>query len=80
MRQSSDCDLYCVEMGESNSQAQKEKFSYQTAEKNLQKSKTKVILRMTPFCDVVLCSLVEVDRRFRGSYCLHHQDTAAVRN
>jgi hypothetical protein len=25
------------------------------------------------FCDIVPCSLVEVDRRFRGAYCLHHE-------
>jgi hypothetical protein len=23
--------------------------------------------------DVAPCSLVEIDRRFRGAYCLHHQ-------
>jgi hypothetical protein len=23
--------------------------------------------------DIALCSLVEVDRRFGGGYCLHHQ-------
>jgi hypothetical protein len=28
---------------------------------------------MTAFWDTVPCSLVEVDRRFRGAYCLHHQ-------
>jgi hypothetical protein len=26
-----------------------------------------------PFCDLAPCSLVGVDRRFRGAYCLHHQ-------
>jgi hypothetical protein len=25
------------------------------------------------FWDVSSCSYVEVDRRFRGAYCLHHQ-------
>jgi hypothetical protein len=24
------------------------------------------------FCDIAPCSQVEVDRRFRGAYCLHH--------
>jgi hypothetical protein len=28
---------------------------------------------MTVFWDVVPCSLVKVDRRFRGAYCLHHE-------
>jgi hypothetical protein len=28
---------------------------------------------MTAFWDIVLYSLVEVDRRFRGVYCLHVQ-------
>jgi hypothetical protein len=27
---------------------------------------------MTGFWDIAPCSLVEVDRRFRGVYCLHH--------
>jgi hypothetical protein len=31
-------------------------------------------MKMTVFWDVALCSLVEIDRRFRGAYCLHHQD------
>jgi hypothetical protein len=30
-------------------------------------------MRMAVFWDVAPCSLVEVDRRFRGTYCLHHQ-------
>jgi hypothetical protein len=30
-------------------------------------------MKMTGFWDVVLCSLVEVYRRFRGAYYLHHQ-------
>jgi hypothetical protein len=29
-----------------------------------------VILWMTPFWDIPPCSLAEVDRRFRGAYCL----------
>jgi hypothetical protein len=28
---------------------------------------------MTAVCDIAPCSLVEVDRRFRGAYCLQHQ-------
>jgi hypothetical protein len=31
-------------------------------------------MKMTAFWDVAPCSLVEVDRRFRGVYCLHYQD------
>jgi hypothetical protein len=31
-------------------------------------------LKMTAFWDVTPCSLVEVDLRFRGEYCLHHHD------
>jgi hypothetical protein len=30
-------------------------------------------LKMTAFWDIAPCSLVEVDRRFRCAYCLHHQ-------
>jgi hypothetical protein len=30
-------------------------------------------MKMTVFWDVAPCSLVEVYRRFRGAYCLHHQ-------
>jgi hypothetical protein len=29
---------------------------------------------MAVFWDVAPCSLAEIDRRFRGAYCLHHQD------
>jgi hypothetical protein len=28
---------------------------------------------MTVFWDIPPCSLIEVDRRFRSAYCLHHQ-------
>jgi hypothetical protein len=31
-------------------------------------------INMIVFWDVASCSLVEIDRRFRGAYCLHHQD------
>jgi hypothetical protein len=30
-------------------------------------------MKMTAFWVIVLCSPTELDRRFRGSYCLHHQ-------
>jgi hypothetical protein len=30
-------------------------------------------VKMTAFWDIAPCSLVDVDRRFRGAYCLHHQ-------
>jgi hypothetical protein len=30
-------------------------------------------MKITVFWDVAPCSLVEVDRRFRGAYFLHHQ-------
>jgi hypothetical protein len=30
-------------------------------------------MKVTAFWDMALCSLVEVDRRFRGAYCLHRQ-------
>jgi hypothetical protein len=36
-------------------------------------------MRMTVFRDVAPCSLVEIDRRFRGAYCLHnHRPDEAV--
>jgi hypothetical protein len=28
--------------------------------------------------DVTPCSLVEIDRQFRGAYCLHHQDNEST--
>jgi len=34
---------------------------------------TAASMNMTAFCNIAPCSLVEVDRRFRGYYCLHHQ-------
>jgi hypothetical protein len=30
-------------------------------------------MKIRAFLDVASCSLVEVDRRFRGECCLHHQ-------
>jgi hypothetical protein len=32
------------------------------------------------FCDVAPCSLIEIDRRFRGAYCLHRQGDDDGRN
>jgi hypothetical protein len=32
----------------------------------------KIFMKMTAFWDVAPCCLVDVDRRFRGAYCLHH--------
>jgi hypothetical protein len=32
--------------------------------------------KITAFWVVALCSFLEVDRRFRGTYCLHNQDDA----
>jgi hypothetical protein len=29
-------------------------------------------MKVTVSWDVALCSLVEIDRRFRGAYCLHY--------
>jgi hypothetical protein len=34
-------------------------------------------MKMGVFWDVVPCSLVEIDRLFRGAYCLHHQGDRA---
>jgi hypothetical protein len=33
---------------------------------------------MTVFWDVAPCGLVEVNRRFRGGYCLHHQGNLMI--
>jgi hypothetical protein len=35
---------------------------------------TAASMKFRVFRDVAPCSHVEVDRRFRGAYCLHHQD------
>jgi hypothetical protein len=35
-----------------------------------------VSMKMTAFWDVAPCDLVEIDQRFRGAYCLHHQGDA----
>jgi hypothetical protein len=34
---------------------------------------TAASMKMTSFCDIVSCGLVDVDRRFRGTYCFYHQ-------
>jgi hypothetical protein len=34
---------------------------------------TEAIMKMMAFWDIALCGLFEVNRRFRGAYCLHHQ-------
>jgi hypothetical protein len=36
-------------------------------------------MKIIAFRDIVPCSLVEVDRCFRGAYCLHHQVNEAIR-
>jgi hypothetical protein len=33
------------------------------------------IMKMTAFYNITLCSLAEVDRRFRRAYCLHQQSS-----
>jgi hypothetical protein len=62
--------------------------SFKIIERNMSKSNTFLINRkeqyvrvhvltaasmLLVFWDVAPCSHVEVDRRFRGAYCLHHQ-------
>jgi hypothetical protein len=32
-----------------------------------------IYLNMTAFWDIAPCNVVEVDRRFRGAFYLHHQ-------
>jgi hypothetical protein len=39
---------------------------------------TAASMKMIAFTEIALCSLVEVDRRFRGAYCLHHQGDETV--
>jgi hypothetical protein len=50
-------------------------FCFETKNKECASSVPRIsfILKMTVFWDVAPCSPVETDRRFRGSYCLHHQ-------
>jgi hypothetical protein len=35
-------------------------------------------MKFRVFWDVAPCSQVDVDRRFRGAYCLHHQGVALI--
>jgi hypothetical protein len=35
-------------------------------------------MKITVFWDVALCSLVEIDRCFRGAHCLHHQGDVLI--
>jgi hypothetical protein len=39
--------------------------------------KLQEVVKISIFWDVAPCSIVEVDRRFRGAYCLHHQGDEA---
>jgi hypothetical protein len=41
---------------------------------------TATSMEMAVLYDVVPCNLVEIDRRFRGTYCLHHHDDEAHRS
>jgi hypothetical protein len=36
--------------------------------------------KMTVIRDVATCCLVDIDRRFSGGYCLHHEDDGSVGN
>jgi hypothetical protein len=36
-------------------------------------------LKMAVFWDAALCSLIEINRHFRGAYCLHRQGDLRVR-
>jgi hypothetical protein len=38
-----------------------------------ERDKHKYHKKVTVFRDVAPCSLLEIDRSFRGAYCLHHQ-------
>jgi hypothetical protein len=35
-------------------------------------------VKMTAFCDIAPCSLVEADGRFRDVYCLHYHDDGDI--
>jgi len=35
-------------------------------------------MKVTACWDIALCSLVDVDRFFRGAYCLHHASETSV--
>jgi hypothetical protein len=34
-------------------------------------------MKMTSFWDTAPCSIIDVDQRFRGVYCIHHQSNEA---
>jgi hypothetical protein len=51
--------LYCRESAESS---------------EIEQVITAARMKTTAFWDLAPCSPDEVDRRFRGAYCLHHQD------
>jgi hypothetical protein len=38
---------------------------------------TAASMKMTAFWNIVLCSFIKVDRRFRGVYCFHHRPDKA---
>jgi hypothetical protein len=40
---------------------------------------TVMSMKMDVFWEVALYSLVDIDRRFRGAYCLFHQDYESLR-
>jgi hypothetical protein len=40
---------------------------------------TAASMKFRVFWDVMPCSEIDVDRRFGGAYCLHHQDDDAAR-
>jgi hypothetical protein len=42
-------------------------------------SKLNDAMKMTAFWDMASCSIAEIDRPFRGTYCLHNQGDEAVR-
>jgi hypothetical protein len=35
--------------------------------------KARDFLNLLSFWDIASCGLIEVDRRFKGAYCLHHR-------
>jgi hypothetical protein len=37
-------------------------------------------LKMAVLCDVAPCNLVDIDRRFGGTYCLHHRHDVGSSN
>jgi hypothetical protein len=42
--------------------------------RHLYKIKIENAVEETAFWDIEPCGIVEVQRRFRGAYCLHYQD------